>query len=92
MELRELPAQPDQRPEQLDVVNAGNAGEVGAQKLVVSLAVGRRVEDGVDVVKRVFRAKGFLEIASPSLMNSKPQTLFQFAVAWGEVGLRTSGL
>ena len=55
-----------QEAEPAEKVSAGgqwDAGKVDLQKLGVALAVGRRVEDRVDVIKDVLRAEGRGEVA-----------------------------
>ena len=83
MEFSELTAQPDQRSEQLDIINTGNAGEVGAQELIVSLTVGRRVKNGVDVMEYVFRPESLVEVAFPIGDESQSEAAFKIL---GELG------
>ena len=57
MEADELAAEDGEAPEEIGVAGEGHAGEVDFEEFGVAGAVGRRMEDGVDVVEDVFGAE-----------------------------------
>ena len=63
MQRHEFLAQDAQLAEEFQVGGQRHAGEVDLQELCVALAVGGRVEDGVDVIEDVLRAEGGGQVA-----------------------------
>jgi len=50
--------------EEVEAGSQGNPGKVDLQELNVALAVGRRMEDGIDIVENVIRPEGSREVTA----------------------------